>query len=145
VSIRHNISSRATDKEPLVLAEITSTEVRQSLERTSPSERESLKLLRGEGKLELTEATRSKRSWLKEFQKASTPQSSVGPLRRCGSRKVLPHPLLIHHVSMQWDARSTIQEFLAVYVTGTFTDFLKIEIGWKAGSWLPLDDSASIR
>ena len=31
------------------------------------------------------------------------------------------------------------------YDTGTFTDFLKIEIGWKTGSWLPLEDSASIR
>jgi hypothetical protein len=32
-----------------------------------------------------------------------------------------------------------------IYDTGTLTVFLKIGIGWKAGSWLPLDDSASIR
>jgi hypothetical protein len=31
------------------------------------------------------------------------------------------------------------------YDTGTFTVFLKIGIGWKAGSWLPLEDSASMR
>jgi hypothetical protein len=71
----------------------------------------------------------------------------IRSMKRIKQRQHLIRGLHKHH--RQRDYSEVFGKFQRIeampYDAGTFTVFLKIGIGWKAGSWLPLDDSASIR